>query len=195
MNIAIPNLSLVALVGVSGSGKSSFAARHFLPTEILSSDFCRGLVSDDENDQSATGAAFDVLRYIAGKRLEGGKLTVVDATNVQQSSRRSVIALAREHNVLAVAIVLDLPAPLCAERNAARPDRQFGAHVIRNQQAELRRSLRGLRREGFHRVYVLSNEADIAAVTITREPPWNDRRTDTGVNADRKREHLLTQSR
>ncbi len=180
MIIKIPDLCLVTLIGVSGSGKSTFAARHFLPTETLSSDFCRGLVGDDENDQKATNAAFDVLHYIAGKRLEAGRLTVVDATNVQVESRRGLIALAKENHVLAVAVVLDVPERVCAARNASRPERQFGSHVIHNQQSQLRRSLRGLRREGYHRVYVLSGEDEIEAATFEREPLWNDRRGDGG---------------
>ncbi len=178
--LKIPELCVVALVGVTGSGKSTFAARHFLPTEVLSSDFCRGLVADEENDQTATNAAFDVLYYIAGKRLEAGRLTVVDATNVQAEARRSVVNLARANNVLAVAIVLDVPEEVCAARNASRSDRQFGSHVLRNQRSQLRRSMRGLRREGFHRVYHLKDEEEIAAATFEREPLWNDRRSDHG---------------
>jgi len=178
--IKIPELCVVALVGVSGSGKSTFAARHFLPTEVLSSDFCRGLVSDDENDQSATNAAFDVLHYITSRRLEAGRLTVVDATNVQVEARRSLINLAKANHVLAVAVVLEVPEEVCAERNASRPDRQFGSHVLRNQRSQLRRSLRGLRREGFHRVYHLRDEEEISSATFEREPLWNDRRSDHG---------------
>jgi protein phosphatase len=178
--IKIPDLSLVVLVGISGSGKSSFAARHFRPTEVLSSDFCRGLVGDDENDQSVTADAFDVLNFIAGKRLAAGRLTVVDATSVQARDRQSLVALARRHHVLAVAVVLDLPEGACAARNAARADRAFGAHVLRQQQAQLRRGLRGLRREGFHRVHVLTGEDEIAAATIEREPLWNDLRSEHG---------------
>jgi protein phosphatase len=180
MKLAIPELSLVALVGVSGSGKSSFAARHFAKTEVVSSDFCRGLVSDDENDQAATEAAFDVLHFIAGKRLAAGKLTVVDATNVQPESRRPLVALAKKHHVLSVAIVLDVPSEVCAERNARRPDRDFGAHVLRNQKSQLRRSMKNLRREGFHKVFFLSGVEEIDAATIVREPLWNDRRSDHG---------------
>ncbi|MGH3324793.1 MAG: AAA family ATPase, partial [Streptomyces sp.] len=107
--LGIPDLSLVVLIGTTGSGKSTFARRHFLPTQVISSDFCRGLVADDENDQSATPDAFDLLHYIAGKRLAAGRLTVVDATNVQPESRKQLVKLAREHDVLPVAIVLDLP--------------------------------------------------------------------------------------
>src|SRR5262249_39932943 len=105
--LIVPHLSLVLMVGAAGSGKSSFAKAHFLPTEVLSSDHYRGVVADDENDQGASEAAFDVLRYIAGKRLAAGRLTVVDATNVQPEARRPFVALAREHHVLPVAIVLD----------------------------------------------------------------------------------------
>ncbi len=172
----LPELSLVVLIGVTGSGKSTFAARHFLPTEVISSDFCRGLVSDDENDQSATGDAFDVLHYIAGKRLGAGRLTVVDATNVQPEARRPLVALAKAQHVLAIAIVLDVPERVCAARNAGRPDRAFGPHVLRQQHAQLRRSLRGLRREGFHRVIVLDGEAQVEAASFGREPLWNNKK-------------------
>src|SRR6476620_6033062 len=176
MKIKIPKLSLVALIGPSGSGKSTFARKHFRPSEVLSSDFCRGLVSDDENDQAATRDAFDVLHYIANKRLAAGRLTVVDATNVQPEARRALLALARAQHVLPVAIVLDLPEALCQARNAERPDRQFGPHVIRRQARDLRRSLGALKREGFHYIYVLRSEDEIAAATIERQPLWNNRK-------------------
>jgi protein phosphatase len=180
MTIAIPELSLVVLIGASGSGKSTFAARHFLPTEVLSSDFCRGLVADDENDQSATGPAFEVLHFIAGKRLDAGRLTVADATNVQREVRAPLVELARAHDVLPVAIVLDLPERVCEERNAARPDREFGRHVLRRQRQQLRRSIKGLQREGFRRVFVLRSPEEVEAAEVQRDRPWNDRRDDHG---------------
>ncbi|OHV32592.1 MULTISPECIES: polynucleotide kinase-phosphatase [Pseudofrankia] len=178
--ITVPEVCLVVLVGASGAGKSTFARTHFRPTQVLSSDFCRGLVADDENDQAATGDAFDVLRYIAGKRLAAGRLTVVDATNVQRHARQSLVELAREHDVLPVAIVLDPPERVCLERNAARPDRDFGAHVIRRQRADLRRSLRGLTREGFRHVHVLSSVAQASAATIAYTRLFSDLRHETG---------------
>src|ERR687887_84704 len=131
MNLTVPELSLVVLVGASGSGKSTFARTHFRPTEVLSSDFCRGLVADDENDQSATGDAFDVLHYVAAKRLAAGRLTVVDATNVQPEARKPLVALARQYHCMPVAVAMDLPEKVCHERNQTRPDRDFGRHVIR----------------------------------------------------------------
>src|SRR5215207_878175 len=156
--ITIPDFALVVLMGASGSRKSTFARTHFLPTEIISSDFCRGLVSDDENDQAATNTAFAVLHFIAAKRLERMKLTVIDATNVQKEARQPLIALAREYHALPVAIVLDIPDRVSIERNAQRPDRDFGPHVIRRQRGDLKRSLRNLQREGFRRVIVLNGE-------------------------------------
>ncbi|WP_327288278.1 polynucleotide kinase-phosphatase [Streptomyces sp. NBC_01198] len=179
--LAVTDLSLVVLIGATGSGKSTFAARHFAPTEVISSDFCRALVSDDANDQSATRDAFDVLHYIAGKRLAAGRRTVVDATSVQQESRRQLVALAREHDVLPIAIVLDVPEQVCAERNAARPDRAgMARHVIQRHQRELRRSLRGLEREGFRKIHILRGTAEIDAARIAIEPAYNDLRHLTG---------------
>jgi len=170
----MPELSLVVLIGPSGCGKSSFAQAHFKPTEVISSDYCRGLVSDNENDQAATGDAFDLLHYIARKRLAAGRLTVVDATNVQMESRKPLVALAREFHVLPVAIVLNLPEKLCHERNQNRPDRQFGPHVVRNQSQQLRRSIRGLEREGFRHVFTMTSPEEVAGATITRQPLWNN---------------------
>ena len=140
MPISIPNLSLVILIGPSGSGKSTFARKHFRPTEILSSDACRGMVSDDENDQAVTKEAFELLHFIARKRLALGHLTVADATNVQPEARKPLVQLAREHHCLPVALVFNLPEKVCEERNRGREDRNFGPHVIRQQKSQLRRS-------------------------------------------------------
>jgi polynucleotide kinase-phosphatase len=177
--IRIPDLSLVVLIGASGSGKSSWAAKHFAPTQVVSSDFCRGLVADDETDQTATTAAFEVLHTIVEKRLEAGRLTVVDATNVRPEDRRPLVQLARRQHVLPIAIVLDVPPEVCHERNASRPDRDFGPHVVRNQRAALRRSLNGLGREGFRRVSILRGR-DIDDAVIELEPRWTDKRALTG---------------
>lgn len=180
MKIDLPQLSLVVLVGVSGAGKSTFARRHFKPTEVLTSDLCRAMVSDDENDQSATADAFAVLHFIAGKRLARGLLTVVDATNVQAEARAPLVELAREQYVLPVAIVFDLPMEALEERSRTRTDREIGEHVLRNQRSQLRRSLRGLQREGFRHVWVLRSPEEVEAVTVERRPLWPDRRSDHG---------------
>ena len=178
--LTIPEMSLVVLVGPSGAGKSTFAARHFLSTEIISSDFCRGLVSDDENSQEATTDAFELVRYMAGLRLRRGNLTVIDATSVDPSSRKPLVALAREHDVMPVAIVFDVPEKVCRERNQSRPDRDLGAHVIRRQQRQMRRSIRGLQREGFRYVHRLRSPEEVDSAAILRQPLWNDRRGEAG---------------
>ncbi|TCJ99447.1 polynucleotide kinase-phosphatase [Nocardia alba] len=177
MNIDLPELSLIALVGISGSGKSTFAREHFKPTEVLSSDFFRGLVADDENDQSATKDAFDALGHIAGIRLRAGRRVVIDATNVQKHARAELISLAKSFDVLPVAIVIDTPEAVAWERTQNRADRDFGRNVLKRQSQDLRRSLRELGREGFRKVHVVRDPAE---VTITYEKAWNDRRELTG---------------
>lgn len=179
-DLGIPQLSLVVLVGSSGSGKSTFAREHFGAFETLSSDFFRGLVSNDENDQAATNAAFEALRFVAGKRLDAGLLTVVDATNVQAEARKAFVRLARDHDVLPVAIVLDVPERVCIDRNESRTDRDFGSSVIRRQQDQLRRSLKFLGKEGFRKVHVLHGIDEIAGATIRLEPLLNDLRSEAG---------------
>jgi protein phosphatase len=180
MKLTIPELSFVVLIGASGAGKSTFARKHFKPTEILSSDYCRGLVSDDENNQAATKDAFELLHFIARKRLAAGKLTVVDATNVQPESRKPLVEIAREFHCLPVAIVFDVPERLAHERNKSRSDRDFGPHVIRQQMQQLRRSLRGLQREGFRHVHVLKSVEEVDAAVIERQPLWNNLKQEHG---------------
>src|SRR5215831_1941262 len=180
MKLTIPELAIVALVGPSGSGKSSFARKHFRSTEVLSSDFCRGLVSDDENSQAATNDAFEILHFIASKRLAAGKLVVIDATNVQPEARKPIIALARQFHCIPAAIVFDVPEKLCQERNRTRPDRDFGPHVIRQQSRQLRNALRLLEREGFRRVYILRSPEEVDAAEIVREPLWNNLKHEHG---------------
>ncbi|WP_324679285.1 polynucleotide kinase-phosphatase [Hymenobacter sp. GOD-10R] len=180
--IKLPELSLVLLIGTSGSGKSTFARRLFKPTEIVSSDHCRGLVSDDENDQTATPDAFALLHYLVGMRLKRGLLTVVDATNVQPEARKSLIQLAREYHVLPAAIILDVPDYVAENRNRARAERQhLGRHVVPQQRQQLRRSLKFLKQEGFRHIYHLHNTEEIDAVqTIVRDPLYSNRKQDTG---------------
>lgn len=180
MKLTIPELSLVVMIGATSSGKSTFARKHFKPTEIVSSDFCRGMLADDENDQSITPEAFELLHFIAGKRLKSGRLTVVDATNVQRESRAPLVRLAREYHALPVAIVINPPDNLLYERHAGREDRDFGPHVIRQQVGNLRRSIRGLQKEGFRHVFILNTPDEIDGAEIVRQPLWNNKRSETG---------------
>ncbi|MDT0329083.1 polynucleotide kinase-phosphatase [Nocardiopsis lambiniae] len=178
--LGVPAMGLVVLVGVSGAGKSTFAARHFKPTEVISSDYCRGLVSDDENDQSASSDAFSLLHTIVDIRLRRGLLAVVDATNVQPRARAELLAIAKANDVLSTAIVLDVPEALARERNRVRPDRDFGDHVIARQRRDLRQGVKRLRKEGFRKIHTLKGVEEIDAALIERERAWPDKRELTG---------------
>jgi protein phosphatase len=160
--------SLVALLGCSGSGKTSFAHRHFARYQVLSSDVCRGLVADDENDQDATPDAFEVLYLIAGKRLAQRRLTVIDATNVNAYAREHVVSCAQQYQVECVAVVFDLPLDHCIERATSRTDRQVTADVVRAQHQSLSGAIGGLLNEGFDRVHLISSvhELDETAIVI-----------------------------
>jgi protein phosphatase len=180
MTITVPEFSLVVLIGSTGSGKSTFARKHFKPTEIVSSDACRAMVSDDENDQAATAEAFELLHAILDIRLKRRKLCVADATNLRPEDRKHLLDVARRWHALAVAIVLDPGEEVCRARNRRRADRDFGPHVIRNHHQNLRRGLRGVRKEGFANVYRLSSEAEIERSKVERQPLWTDRRHERG---------------
>jgi protein phosphatase len=180
MNITIPDFGLVVLIGTSGSGKSTFARRHFKPTEIVSSDTARGLVDDNENSQEATDDAFAVVHFLVATRLKRRKLVVVDATNVRAEDRKHLVALARQYHALSIAIVLNPGEDICHERNKLRPDRQFGPHVVKNQTRSMKQGLRGLDREGFRYSWELRSVAEIDAVTIERQPAWTDKRSELG---------------
>jgi protein phosphatase len=178
--LAIPELALVVLVGPSGSGKSTFARRHFRPTEVLSSDFFRGLLADDEADQAASGDAFEVLHLVAARRLARGRLTVIDATNVQPDARKPLLDLARRHHCAAVAVVFDLPEELCQERNRQRVERTVGPRVVSTQWSQMRQLPGRLQAEGFRPVHVLSSPEEIDAAVIERQPLPCNRRHDRG---------------
>jgi protein phosphatase len=180
-NIHIPELSLVVLIGASSSGKSTFARRFFKPTEIVSSDACRAMVRDDENSLEGSNDAFDVARFITGKRLKAGLLTVIDATNVQEAARKDWVRLAREYHVLPTAIVFNMPEKLCSARGAVRPDRDMGKHVIPQQISQLRRSLRHLKLEGFRNIIEFRSPEEVDAIEgIVRDPLYNNKKQEKG---------------
>jgi len=180
MQVKIPDFSLVVLVGATASGKSSFARQHFLPTEVISSDYCRALVADDENDQSVTPEAFELVHAIAAKRLARRRLAVIDATNVRPEDRKHLVELARRYHALPTAIVFDLPEDVCQARNKARTDRSIHGKVVHDHVQRLRKSLRGMEREGFRGIHVLRSEQAVDEATLLREPLWCDRRGEHG---------------
>lgn len=176
MEIDIPKSALVLLVGASGSGKSSFAKKHFSQYETVSSDSCRGVVSNDENNQAASKDAFELFHFIISMRLKNGLLTVADATNIQADARKRLLSIARTFHILPVAIVFDMPPEVCESRNKMRTDRTLPSHVIRRQLQELKRSLRSLQKEGFVKLYILKSEDEVNSVTsIVREKLYNDK--------------------
>ena len=177
-SIRIPAVSMVVLVAAAGCGKSTFARRHFRPTEILSSDFFRAMVADAEADQTATDDAFTLLHLVARMRLRRGRLTVIDATNTTPAARQPLVAIARETDAVPVALVLDVPEEVCQARNRARTHRQVPPHAIIQHTRELHEHLGSLSAEGFRHVFVLREGEIDALETIIREPPENDLRRD-----------------
>lgn len=167
MPLHVPDPSLVVLVGASGSGKSTLARRCFAEEEIVSSDSARAWVSGDAADQQASADAFEVVQLIVGKRLARNLLTVVDATNVEEPARQALLALARQHHVMPVAIVLDVPEEACLRRNAERAERRVPDEIVHRQCAELQRCVAELEEEGFRRVHVV---ADPDGATVERRP-------------------------
>lgn len=180
MRIEIPELALLMLVGPAGAGKTTFARARFKPTEVISSDFCRALIADDEADQSATSAAFQVLHLIAGLRLRRRRLTIIDAVNARPIDRRPLLTLARDHDSAAVALVLALPEHVCVARDRARPGRSVGSRVIRAQREAILRSLPGLRDEGFDAVHVFESAGAMESANLRRVPLPVNRRWERG---------------
>ena len=178
MELKIPELSLIVLMGASSSGKSSFAKKHFKATQIISSDTCRGLVSDDESSQEASGDAFDLLHFLVEKRLKRGLLTVVDATNLQPESRRKLIGISKKYHFASVVVALDIAEKILLERHRNRTDRDFSDRVIQNHHRDFRNSLRGLDREFKYAFVLREREMDTAVFNIN--PTWNNKKTVTG---------------
>ena len=171
--LIVPARGLVVLIGASGAGKTTFAGRHFAATELLSSDRFRALVADDEADQTATPAAFELLGRVLDHRLRRGRLSVVDATNVAARDRRGLLTLAARHGLPSVAIVFDLPESLCQERNLRRAGRTVDPSVVQRHVEAVRQTLADpgrLAAEGFAAVHVLADPAAIEGARIVRDP-------------------------
>jgi protein phosphatase len=168
--IAIPDPSLLVLVGAAGSGKSTFAARHFAADEVLSSDAYRALLSGDEADQRRTRTAFSILHREAVRRLAAGRLVVVDATNVEHHARRALVHRARAAGVPAIAIVLALPPGVVHARNAARSVRVVDSSVVERHLTRLAAALGdgGITSEGFAAVHILGSVDEIDNAAIQR---------------------------
>jgi protein phosphatase len=173
MVITLLDPSLVLLIGPSGSGKSTFGRRHFRTTEVLSSDFCRALVCDNESDQTVTDDAFELLQLILKKRLQRRRTTVVDATNVKASSRTSLAAAAKQWNIPLAAIAFTLPEEVCQSRNLQRTYRRVPPHVIQQQLAELAASINLLDSEGFHAIFKIRTAEEAETVSVIRQAHYS----------------------
>jgi protein phosphatase len=180
MKLLLPELSLIALIGPAGCGKSTFARKHFRPTEILSSDFFRALVSDDESNQAASKDAFELVYSSAAKRLSRRLLTVIDATNLQRDARKQALDLAKRYHYLTAAIVFNLSEEQCLAYDQQRAGRNVGANVIHNHAQLLKQTLAQLGKEGFGQVYVLSSPEEVEAAVVERQRLPIDRRDEHG---------------
>ena len=170
MNLPIIEISapsLVLLIGSSGAGKSTFAARHFQPTEIISSDRCRAMICDDENNQTINAETFGLLHQIARLRLQRRKLTVIDATNLQFRDRLPLLQLAQLCEVPVVAVVFNVSLETCLAHNQARPGRQVEQAILEFHQQQLTATLSTLKSEGYSRVYVLE-KSDLANAVVRK---------------------------
>lgn len=167
-NITIPRNTLVILVGPAGCGKSSFAAKHFQPTQIVSSDECRALICDDPSNQRVTPLAFALMHSIIEMRLRLGRLTVADATNLKPQDRRPLIRLAERADFNTAAVVFTAPLAVCLARNARR-QRVVPAEAVALQYDLLLKALPAISRDGFGYVWRLDEAAaEQASVEITR---------------------------
>jgi predicted kinase/diadenosine tetraphosphatase ApaH/serine/threonine PP2A family protein phosphatase len=178
MIITIPRTALVVLCGPAGSGKSTFARRHFQPTQIVSSDHCRALISDSPQNQAVSADAFALFYTIIDLRLKYGRLTVADSTALTRESRAELLALAHRHDFAAIMLLFDTPLDLCIERDRQR-QHPVGPAVIRRQWERLADARAAIHHEPFEAIYYLSPE-DVDAVTIKVVPLNVEHQEETG---------------
>ncbi|MDG5816082.1 AAA family ATPase [Chitinispirillales bacterium ANBcel5] len=167
MNIILPYPNVIVMIGPSGSGKSLFATKHFLPTEIVSSDKCRGMISDDENDQSVSSDAFDLVHLIVQRRLKYEKLTVIDATNVKKTSRESILRINEQCGAFnTTAFIFNLPLSQCIQNDKNR-ERSVGADVIKKQFQSMNESIDSIKNESYLAICVFHDISSVLKTKIT----------------------------
>jgi predicted kinase len=162
--IRLTRPSVVVLCGPAACGKSTFAARHFRPTQIVSSDQARALVSDDERDQRFQTQAFTLLHCLIEQRLSINRLCVVDSTALTLSARQSLLELARRYRVPTVVLLLNVPLETCLDHDAKR-ERTVGRQVIERQYQLFEQAKAAIKQEGFDQVVELRAE-DLESVQI-----------------------------
>jgi len=180
MIMKIPELSLILLVGATSSGKTTFAKRYFKDSEIVSSDYCRKMLSDDENDMEITKSAFELLHYIVNERLKNYKLTVVDATNLNKEARYGLLEIAKKNNVLSVAIILDTDEKICLERNSVRVDRNIKSGIVKTHIRKVKSAKKYLKKEGFKYIYQICSTDELENIAIERTKLWCNKKDEEG---------------
>jgi protein phosphatase len=175
MLVELPENCLVVLIGASGSGKSTFAEKLFLPSEILSSDAIREMISDDPLDISANPLTFRCLRELLSARLRLGRFTVIDATNTKSRDRADYVKMARSNDFYSFVIVLNPGLETALTRNRERRGRKPTPDaVVKRQYGELLAELGSLEEEGFDGGHFLERQEDIDSLVIERLKPSND---------------------
>jgi len=144
----IPDPALVVLVGPSGSGKSVWAAEHYRPQEVVSSDRLRAVVGSGEHDLDASADAFALLDQIVAARLRRGLTAVVDTLGLDPARRRGYLELARSNGLPAVVVLVDTDAAQCRRRNRTR-DHSVPAGVLEDQLRRMRAAVENIRGEGW----------------------------------------------
>ncbi len=174
--LSIPRLSLVLLIGPSGAGKTTLAERLFAPTECVGIDAMRAMLDDDPYSATATSDAVEMIRIVTARRLARGRLTVIDAPNVNIEERRPLIKLAQKNHAAAVAIVLNVDAATCRANNDKRASvPKLPAKVLERQQAAMKKTLASIKKEGFYRVHTITKPEDFETFSIQRETMRADR--------------------
>ncbi len=166
--IKLPRRTLLVLAGPAGSGKSTFARRRFSPTMIVSSDYCRALICDDENNQRVNRDAFDLFYYIIHKRMFQGRFTVADSTALQPEARQRLLDLAYRHGYLTCLLIFNVPEQISRNRNQQR-ERKVEEQVHGYHARLLQQTLQAAPHEGWNRLYILTPE-QIDTTTIEIEP-------------------------
>ena len=162
--------SLVVLCGPSACGKSTFAKQHFRPTQIISSDWARALVSDDERDQRYNTQAFALVHFLVEQRLNLNRLCVVDSTALTAQARKDLLELAKRCQVPSTIIVFNVPLETCMERDEKR-ERSVGRAVVERQHQAFEQAKVVILQEGFGQVLQLQDgEQDNVRIEILFRP-------------------------
>ena len=171
--VYLPQRTLLVLCGIPGSGKSTFASRFIaqqgLPaTTIVSSDQCRALISDDEENQQVSRDAFDLFHFIIYKRMLLGRFIIADSTALLANSRHRLLSQALSYQYATCLLVFSVDPAVCIQRDRAR-HRIVGEVIIRNLQQLLEQALRDIPGEQWQQVYRVEDNVSPSTLSIRYE--------------------------